>query len=397
MPRIAILLAACGGLLLRADEFEIKVYLAEKAAAPVVLDGRLDEPAWRQAVAVGGFTLYGKDTKAAPPTFWKATYDDRRLYLAVVCDEPALDRLQPLPQARDAHAVFRGETIEIFLDPGHSHSTYYQFAVSAAASMYDSRGEDPTWNAAIEAAAGRTPTGWILEFAVPWDDLGVAPTPGLLCGINVCRDRQLDGKQWTNWARVIQGFHDPARFGHLVLSPPPRHPREARPRTAQGRPPGFHRPVYPGGLPRRHLPGPAQGIPRRGRGRARRPRRPAPARKQSRHPRRAGQDRRRLWPQARGPAPGDRRSAQGGGRGARPSRPRPGQAASRTRPGRLGRPPPRPPARNLARIAFPDAGMSPATAGGPHTAPGLHLEPRTGRTGRTRRTARPTRGVVAAP
>ncbi len=220
MQRIILTLAILAGLGLRADGFEIKVYTAASTKTPIVVDGKLDESAWQEAVSVGGFTLYGKPTPSEPPTFWKATYDDRYLYVGVNCDEPLLAKLQAVPQARDGHGVFGSEAIEIFLDPGHSHSTYYQFGLDAAGSLYDSRGQDPVWNADAKVASARTDTGWTLEFAVPWADLKATPAPGFLLGINVCRDRQIDGKQWTNWARVIEGFHDPARFGHLILSPP---------------------------------------------------------------------------------------------------------------------------------------------------------------------------------
>lgn len=220
MQRIILTLAILAGFGFRADDFEIKVYTAAATRTPILVDGKLDEPAWQEAASVGGFTLYGKPTPSEPPTFWKATYDDRYLYIGVYCDEPLLNKLQAVPQARDGHGVFSGEAIEIFLDPGHSHSTYYQFGIDAVGSLYDSRGQDPVWNADAKVATGRTDAGWTLEFAVPWADLEANPTPGYLLGINVCRDRQIDGKQWTNWARVIEGFHDPARFGHLILSPP---------------------------------------------------------------------------------------------------------------------------------------------------------------------------------
>jgi len=222
MQRIATILACLVGLwaMAEGDEFEIKVYTVAKAEQEIALDGKLDEPAWAEAVSVGGFMLYGKETRSEPPTFWKATYDERYLYVGVSCDEPALDKLQPVPQARDAHAIFSGETIEMFLDPDHTHGTYYQFGINAAGNVYDSRGTDPVWNAAVKTGAGRTQAGWTLEIAVPWQDLSMKPVPGALLGINVCRDRQLDGKQWTNWSRVIHGFHDPSRFGHLILSPP---------------------------------------------------------------------------------------------------------------------------------------------------------------------------------
>lgn len=205
---------------LAADPFEIKVYMAPRIAAPV-LDGRLDEAGWQQAPLAGGFTLFGKDDVSEPPTFFRVAFDAENLYLGVQCDEPALKQLVPEPQPRDAHDVFHGETIEVFVDPAHSHSRYYQFAVNSAASIYDSCGEDPTWSATVRAAVAMAADGWSLELAVPWRDLGVQPRSGALLGLNVCRDRYLGDRQWSNWSRTTTGFHDPLRFGHVVLDAAP--------------------------------------------------------------------------------------------------------------------------------------------------------------------------------
>lgn len=203
-----------------ADTFGINVYGAPRLA-DVVLDGRLDEAGWQQAPLAGGFTLFGKETPAEPPAFFRVAFDAACLYLGVQCDEPAMKQFAPEPQARDAHDVFHSETIEIFVDPAHSHSTYYQFAVNSAASIYDSRGEDPTWSAAVRAAVAVSANGWSLEVALPWKDLGVEPKAGMLLGVNVCRDRHIGDRQWSNWSRTTTGFHDPIRFGHVILEATP--------------------------------------------------------------------------------------------------------------------------------------------------------------------------------
>lgn len=202
--------------LLHADPHEIKVYCAPRLEG-IVLDGKLSEPSWKKAALVGGFTLYGTSKAAQPPTFFRAGYDDRFLYFGILCEEPKMKGFAPVAQARDAHAVFGGETIEIFVDPRHSHSDYYQFAINAAGSIYDSHREEPLWNADLRCAVATASDSWSLEVAIPWKDLGVSPKPGALLGFNVCRDRHLGEKQWTNWARVIGGFHDPQRFGHLLI------------------------------------------------------------------------------------------------------------------------------------------------------------------------------------
>jgi len=199
------------------DSFEIRVYMAEKTRTPLRIDGKLDEPAWKKAPAAGGFTFYDRPVKVTPQTFLKVTYDDKNLYFGIRCDEPLMKKVHPMAQARDAHAVFGGETIEFFIDPKHDHGNYYQLAVNAAASMYDSRREDKSWNCGMRAAAHLETDAWFLELAVPWKDLDIAPTPGRIIGFNVCRDRQVGGKQWTNWSQTRGGFHDPIHFAHLIL------------------------------------------------------------------------------------------------------------------------------------------------------------------------------------
>ncbi len=205
---------------LAADSFDINVYSAPQLTGARV-DGRLDEAGWQKAPLAGGFLLYGSDKACLPPTFFRVAFDAEFLYLAVNCDEPEMQQFAPVAQARDAHAVFSCETVELFIDPVHSHTTYYQIAVNAAASIYDSCGEEPAWSADVRAAVSTSQDGWTLEIAVPWPALGVTPRAGHLLGLNVCRDRYIGNRQWSNWARVTTGFHDPIRFGHVILEGTP--------------------------------------------------------------------------------------------------------------------------------------------------------------------------------
>ena len=56
---------------------------------------------------------------------------------------------------------------------------------------------------------------------MPWEPLEARPQPGKVVGFNVNRDRNVGEKTWGIWARVMNGFHDPERFAHLVLSGTP--------------------------------------------------------------------------------------------------------------------------------------------------------------------------------
>lgn len=222
-PRLLIgwALVALAGAAVAQDDFPINVYPCAKAATAPVLDGALDDAAWQQAPLVSGFTMYGKPDLAEVQTSFRVLYDDRALYFAIRCDEPAMDKLLPTTFARDEHPIFGHETIELFVDPDHTHDLYYQLAMNAGGSLYDGRREEVTWNSQTVVKAGRARDAWTLEVAVPWASLGTRPAPRKVVGFNVCRDRNLGDKEWTNWARTLGGFHDPRRFAHLVLSATP--------------------------------------------------------------------------------------------------------------------------------------------------------------------------------
>ncbi len=205
---------------LAGDDYAIKVYPCPRLKPPPAIDGSLADACWKTAPLVSGFTYYNRPELLEVQTSFRVGYDDRYLYFGVHCDEPMVKRLTPTHAGRDAHGVFRGETIEIFIEPRHDHASYFQLAVNLAGSFYDSRGSDPTWNSESRLKTKVVADGWVLEFAVPWRDLGIEkPTRGMIVGFNVCRDRYTGGaREWSNWAQTAANFHDPIRFAHLVLS-----------------------------------------------------------------------------------------------------------------------------------------------------------------------------------
>jgi hypothetical protein len=218
------------------DSFDIKVYPCPEASGPIVVDGVLSEAAWQDAPLVTGFTWYNKPELLPVQAFFRVLYDEQKLYFGVVCDEPLIDKLAPVAQSRDTHAVFDTETIEIFVDPKHD-ANYYQFAANAAGSVWDSHGTDTNWNADVSAAAKIDEAGkqWTLEFAIPWNDLGITPTPGAIAGFNVCRDRLIgNAREWSNWSQTQANFHDPDRFAHLVLGATPEQLAKLAPEFRKG-------------------------------------------------------------------------------------------------------------------------------------------------------------------
>ena len=217
---LALLIAACGAFAAGGDSYEIKVYPVARVADAPVIDGDLSDAAWSRAPVVDEFALYGKPDPVDVQTHFRVIYTTSDLVLGLRFDEPNMGKLTPVGQPRDSMGVFHGEAVEIFVDPDHDQQSYYQIAVNAAESIYDSVKTDPTWSADVRVGVELHDDHWTLEVAIPWVDLGVSPERGMLVGLNVCRDRHLGAnKQWSNWARTSGGFHDPQRFGHIILSP----------------------------------------------------------------------------------------------------------------------------------------------------------------------------------
>jgi hypothetical protein len=216
-----VLLLALGRPVVAADSLPINVYPCPKADAAPVLDGKLDDAVWQQAPLVSGFTNFGSDTLAEVQTSFRVLWDDQCLYLSVQCDEPQISKVSPVRYAHDEHAIFSNETIEFFVDPNHTHDLYYQLAFNIAGSLYDGEREATVWNSNAIVKTTSAATGWSVEIAVPWEPLKAKPAPGKVVGFNVSRDRNVGSKTYTTWAHVMNGFHDPDRFAHLVLSGTP--------------------------------------------------------------------------------------------------------------------------------------------------------------------------------
>ncbi|HHX41023.1 MAG TPA: hypothetical protein GX715_13775 [Armatimonadetes bacterium] len=222
---VAIAMLLAGATALHAAEAPpVLVYPCERVATAPVVDGRLDDAAWEKAALVSGFTYHDRRELAPVQTAFRVVYDAEALYVGVRCEEPLWQKMTPgTPGMRDTHAaVFGGEAIEVFIDPKHNHSDYFQIAANSDGTLFDGKGTDSAWDGRARAAGRISEGGWSLEIALPWADFEVRPEPGLVIGLNICRDRNIGpNKLWSTWSPIAANFHDPLRFGHLVLSATP--------------------------------------------------------------------------------------------------------------------------------------------------------------------------------
>lgn len=236
MPKVAGLLAAVmafvalAGWPAVAQAFEATdratpTAAAAPRAAPIAVDGRLNDPDWRDASWHSAFAERKPGLGAVPPvqTRFAVRYDATNLYLAVFCAEPDAANITARSTARDSWAIFSDDAISIKIDPLHDERTTVGFVLNPAGARLDYRGVNETnmrreWDAVWTGAAAIVPGGWSAEFCLPWTALGIDPAaPPALVGLNLSRDHARRNATY-DWALMPPPFSpvSASRYGHLT-------------------------------------------------------------------------------------------------------------------------------------------------------------------------------------
>jgi len=105
------------------------------AAQAPMIDGKLDDPAWKSALTFTGLYPFNQNTRSADPaTTFRMLWDADTLYFAFDCADK--DLVAPA-LARDDNVFFH-DCVEIFLLPDFSRGLYWEIVVSPSQSIFDS-------------------------------------------------------------------------------------------------------------------------------------------------------------------------------------------------------------------------------------------------------------------
>jgi hypothetical protein len=167
---------------------------ATRATGPIDVDGRLDEPVWRQAVAITDFLqqipLEGQP--GTQRTEIRIAFDDDAVYVGAMLydDGPVTPRLT----RRD---IGRGDFdyLTIAFDSFHDHETSYQFSVNPAGTYRDAvsagggggRGGDTSWDPVWRRATRTSDEGWSVEMRIPFSQLRFSREEEQVWGIQIER------------------------------------------------------------------------------------------------------------------------------------------------------------------------------------------------------------------
>src|SRR5262249_6960842 len=155
----------------------------EKAAAVVVprfekapvIDGKLDDEAWKKAAVFGDFYQFQPGDNIAPtkPTEVRIGYDARFLYIAFHCyDEP--QKIRATVAKRDE--IFGEDNVRVMLDTFNDRRKAYMLGfnplgVQADGIYTEGQGIDFNLDIVMESKGTITDDGYVVEVAIPFKSL----------------------------------------------------------------------------------------------------------------------------------------------------------------------------------------------------------------------------------
>lgn len=150
------------------------------AKGPAV-DGRLDEPCWRQAENGGPlvqFLPYEGVEPSCRTEFW-VVYDREALYIGVACHDPHPENIVAFEMAHDGK-ITSDDHIIVVIDTFLDRRNGYEFRVNpngarAESLISDNVNLNDSWDTIWTAAATVDAEGWKTEIAIPFKSLSFKP------------------------------------------------------------------------------------------------------------------------------------------------------------------------------------------------------------------------------
>ena len=155
--------------------------------AGIRLDGRDDDPAWSQAAVEKHFIFPWKQA-TAPPTEFRALWDDAYLYFTFRMEDADVVVLDKLRDEEDA--VFE-DRAEMYFSRDDRMQDYYCVEVDSRGRAFDYRGSyyrrlDPTWNwKGLETKGSPLPDGYVVEGRIPLASFEALGFPPLAAGVKI--------------------------------------------------------------------------------------------------------------------------------------------------------------------------------------------------------------------
>ncbi len=201
---------------------------AVRRTGTIVVDGRIDEDAWKGADVISDFRQFQptEGARASQRTEVRILYDDQAIYIGARLYDSLgasgirapLARRDQLLDGNGNNGSFNSLTTDklvVLFDTYHNRIDETWFEINPAGARGDQFNGDPSWDPIWEGAAHIDSLGWTAELRIPYSQLRFSRDSVQTWGLQVWRyaDRLNERDMWSFWRRNESG--GPAFYGTL--------------------------------------------------------------------------------------------------------------------------------------------------------------------------------------
>lgn len=215
-------------------------YSVLRAAVPLAIDGKFDEPEWFAAPSVGEFVFPWWQSGKQARTSAKLLWDEEYLYVALICEDAHITARHTGHDGK----IPEDDCVEVMLTPDADRPhVYFNIEFNVVGGILDkfrpngpNNPRAPKWDAEGVRFAGffvgtlndetDVDRFWQVEVAISWRNFAgyakaVPPRAGAAMRVNLNRHGGKTNRQYSQWASggtPTPSFHTPDRFGRVVLA-----------------------------------------------------------------------------------------------------------------------------------------------------------------------------------
>ena len=202
---------------LQSQRFSFTLEDPKAAPAPEV-DGKGNDPAWKNVPWTGDFKKLGTTQKAEVQTRYKYWSDGKVLYFLIECSEPSMDKVKAFPAAKNSGGLWQNDSVELKVCSDETLSHFYKVVVDingqyGGRKYIDKNTSDRSftpvdfWDAFAKTAVQRGTDRWTLEVALPIGAFDISAKNTQNWRIDVGRNRYAGKTEISSGGSYSKGDH----------------------------------------------------------------------------------------------------------------------------------------------------------------------------------------------
>ena len=206
---------------------------ASRIEEPPVIDGILDDAAWKDVSVAKDFVMFepgdGNPEPDDQKTEFKIIYDNTAIYIAGYLYDSNPDKIMKQLSERDNFGT--ADFFAIGISPNNDGQNVYAFFVTSAATQLDAQispanGTDFSWSEVWFSEVSFDDKGWYVEMKIPYSALRFADGEDMTWGLNVHRRIESSQQQYT-WNYINKSVGNVTQYDGVLtglkgIDPPTR-------------------------------------------------------------------------------------------------------------------------------------------------------------------------------